>query len=90
MTEDDSFERQMARFAKAIAQKAANEKTPLEEATNAFKALTTYYAVLRRYPEKDDDGGAVTFDGIQEEVRKVIREESTDGDTPPVQGRGRH
>ena len=89
---DETFERQMARFAKALQQKAAEKDTPLPDATNAFKALTAYYAILRRYPGKPVEEDDVSFDELQDEVRSVVAEEAQQNGTAPIRsslGRGR-
>lgn len=84
----DDFDAEMLRFAKALQQKASENSTPLEEATNAFKALTTYYAILRKHPKDDSEGSMTTFEGLQDEVHRVVREESENGGTAaPVRSR---
>lgn len=84
-----TFEQQMARFAAALQRKASASNVPLPDATNAFKALTTYYAILRRYPGKDDDDGDTTFDELQDDVRRVVAEESGPDGATPVRNRRR-
>jgi hypothetical protein len=44
-------------FAETLSKKACEKNTPLQESTDAFKALTAYYAVLQKQAKKggDDD-----------------------------------
>lgn len=58
--ENPDFDNEMAKLAKAIVQTATLDATPFDERVDAFKALTTYYALrLRHKPDDDDtaDGG---------------------------------
>ena len=85
----DNFEQEIVRFAKALQQKASAENTPLEEAKNAFKALVTFYAILRKHGSADDNGGdGMTFESLQDDVHRVVKEESH-GATPPIRSRPR-
>lgn len=89
--ENETFERQMERFAKSVIQKAGAADTCLKDITDAFKALTTYYAILRKYPGEPEDAD-VTFDGIQDEMRQVVHEENVKNGstTPPIRDRRGH
>lgn len=85
----DDFEKEMVRFAKALKQKASQDNTPLEEATNAFKALATFYAILKKHPSKEDGGEATTFEALQDEVHRVVEEEAHGTAETPVRSRPR-
>jgi len=86
----DDFEDEILKFAKALNQKASKDDTPLEEATSAFKALTTFYAILRKHPKDDAGNGVTTFESLQDDVHRVVREESeNNGAEAPVRSRHR-
>lgn len=84
----DNFDSEMAQFAKNLREKASESNTSLEDATNAFKALTTYYAILRKYPT-DPEAGGETFDDILSGVHGVVAEEAANGSGTPVRSRRR-
>lgn len=60
------FETELAKLAKSIVQKAALETTPFDESVDAFKSLTTYYALWlkHRQGDEDDDGGFSFASGL--------------------------
>jgi len=88
MTDTDNFDTEMAEFAKSLRKKASEANTSLEDATNAFKALTTYYAILRKYPA-DPSAAGETFDDILSDVHGVVAQEAANGGTPQVRSRRR-
>ena len=55
-----SLKTDLATLAHVIAEKAAHKDTTIQEATDALKSLTAYYAVLQkgRKPSEDDSDGA--------------------------------
>lgn len=60
-------------WAENLSKKAAEKDTPLQESTDAFKAVTAYFAVQQKRAKKTDDdepetGGAFTFAGAEEVV----------------------
>ena len=62
----DSFDK----IAKIMADKATEKDTPFAEITDAFKAMTAYYALLLKHKGKTSDDDADGFDfanGIGEE-----------------------
>ena len=88
MTDDQPFEQEMLNFARTLRKKAEIYNTPLEESTNAFKALTAFYAILRKYKSTDDGSEDTTFDDIQNEVRDVVERENANGRAPsPIRDR---
>lgn len=71
-----TFEDQIAKLAKHITNEATKGDTPLSEATDAFKALTTYYGLLLKHREKldpdDDEPGFADFTkGIEAAAEKA-------------------
>lgn len=52
---DAVFETELATLAKSIVQKAILGDTPFDESVDAFKALTTYYALRLKHKQGDDD-----------------------------------
>lgn len=78
----DDFQKEMLLFAQALREKARQEKTPLEESINAFKALTAFYAILLKHKPSSEDGEDTTFGDLQNEVNEVIEQEAaTNGRT---------
>ena len=54
------------KFAKRLSDKASEKDTPLQESTDAFKALTAYYAAQQKNRKKsseseEDDTGEFSF-----------------------------
>ena len=69
-------------FASKLAAKASKDATPLQESTDAFKALTAYYAAQQKHRKKSgddepDEGGFSFANGL----------EATDGGSPKVPSR---
>lgn len=58
-------------FAKALIEKASQDSTPLPESTDAFKAVTAYYAAQQKGRKKSgeddepDDGGFSFANGVE-------------------------
>ena len=59
-------------WAQKLATKAAQDATPLQESTDAFKAVTAYYAAkgkrARKQDEDEPDSGEFTFAGSDEVI----------------------
>lgn len=57
------FDKELAKLAKTIVQKATLDATPFDESVDAFKALTTYYALRLKHKtgEEDADESAFSF-----------------------------
>lgn len=49
------FDMELAKLARTIVQKATLNDTPFDESVDAFKALTTYYALRLKHKTGDDD-----------------------------------
>lgn len=75
----DDFQKEMLLYAKDLREKARKDNTPLEESINAFKALTTFYAILLKHKPSAEDGEGTTFDDLQSEVNEVVRQEAQNG-----------
>lgn len=52
-------------WANKLAKKAAEKDTPLQESTDAFKAVTAYYVAIgknaKKHPADEEDDGAFSF-----------------------------
>ena len=59
----------MDKWAKGLCDKASRDTTPLAESTDAFKAVTAYYAarqkLAKKTGEEDDDSEGFRFDQIE-------------------------
>ena len=60
-----SLKKILDEWAKKLSTKAAEKDTPLQESTDAFKAVTAYYTALgknaKKHPLDEDDEGAFSF-----------------------------
>ena len=64
-------------FAKDLRKKASQKDTPLQEATDAFKALTAYYAAQQKGrkksdPDEGDDSGGFSFGEVSNGGRSKV------------------
>jgi len=84
VTENSPFEKQMLKFANTLQEKAEKDNTSLEDATNAFKALAQFFAILRKYQPEGAGDDDVTFDDLQQHVRNVVAEEAQNGGSAPA------
>ena len=59
-------------WAQKLATKAAQDATPLQESTDAFKAVTAYYAAqtknAKKHPDDEDETGGFSFERTDEVV----------------------
>ncbi len=88
----EDFEKEMLTAAKALQKKAGKDDTPLEEQTNAFKALTVYYGILCKFRKPEDEGGDDTFEHFQDDIHRVVNEEAAphgNGSRPSLRDRQR-
>jgi len=64
-----NLQQTMDKWAKGLFDKATKDNTPLAEATDAFKAVTAYYAarqkLAKKHGEEDDDPDGFRFDQIE-------------------------
>ena len=60
------------KWATELSTKAAQKDTSLQESTDAFKAVTAYYAaqqkMRKKQPDDEDDSGGFSFDSGNEVV----------------------
>lgn len=64
MTAIDDFEKQIAKLAKSIADKASADSTPLLERIDALKAMNGYYALLLKHRGIDEPDDEDTLAGM--------------------------
>ena len=59
-------------WAQNLSTKASGKDTPLQESTDAFKAVTAYYAAqqkdARKRPDDEDESGGFSFAGSDEVI----------------------
>ena len=83
-TKPMTFEQSIAKLAARIAKMANSDSTSLQDATDAFKALTSYYAALKKNKatseEKSDEPDFMSFKSALEDHN---------GNTEVRSGRGR-
>jgi hypothetical protein len=66
-----TLEKTLSDFAQELATKARLKDTPLDQATDTFKALTAYRALElkgRKGREDDDDGDEPTMSDLQRQI----------------------
>lgn len=60
-----TLQKTMDKWAQDLCKKASDKDTPLPESTDAFKAVTAYYAVqeknAKKHPADEDDSGEFSF-----------------------------
>ena len=68
------LEKLLSDWAKKLAAKAAQNDTPLQESTDAFKAVTAYYAATKKgrakSDDEDDEPGGFTFGEVAHDDRE--------------------
>ena len=64
-----TLQKTMDKWAQDLCKKASEKDTPLPESTDAFKAVTAYYAARQKLAKKtgddDDDSSEFRFDQIE-------------------------
>jgi len=64
-----TLQKTMDKWAQDLCKKASEKDTPLPESTDAFKAVTAYYAarqkLAKKHGEEDDDPDGFRFDQIE-------------------------
>lgn len=64
-----TLQKTMDKWAQKLFAKAEKDNTPLAESTDAFKAVTAYYAarqkLAKKHGEEDDDPDGFRFDQIE-------------------------
>ena len=64
-----TLQKTMDKWAQDLCRKASDKATPLPESTDAFKAVTAYYAarqkLAKKTGEEDDDSSEFRFDQIE-------------------------
>ena len=64
-----TLQKTMDKWAQDLCKKASEKDTPLPESTDAFKAVTAYYAarqkLAKKNGEEDDDPDGFRFDQIE-------------------------
>lgn len=73
----DDFEKQIAKVAKAVADKAATAELP--EATDALKVLTQLYALKLRHQDAPEDTDDETFGGMAAQIAGLDKQEQPNG-----------
>lgn len=73
-----SIETDLKDLASKIVHKAKEDSTPLVEKIDAFKCLTTYYALVlkKRGKQTDGDDDIETMDGFREALKQAETEDT--------------
>lgn len=65
-----TFQQDLDKLARHVTKKALEDATPLTDAIEATKVLTSYFAILTKYKQKQDDGdGTDTFEDFAEKLK---------------------
>lgn len=67
-----SLQKTLDAWAEKLSKKAADDKTPLQESIDAFKAVTAYFAAkqktAKKTPDADDADGGFSFTASDEVI----------------------
>lgn len=90
MTES-AFAKALSNLATRVAEKAAEPECPIQNSTDALKALTPYLALLLKHKSADkDDPEQSTFLDFQKSFQTLeSKQEALNGATEAIPGRSR-
>lgn len=83
------FAKALANLATKVAEKAAADDTPIENSTDALKALTPYLALLLKHKSTDKEDGQPTFQDFQKSFEAIKEQQEVLNGATAVPGRSR-